>query len=227
MSALLGLLKRLVPMSVKTTIKCWRLLEIEYGHRRSYLSQSCVDKAGRPIPWYTYPAIEYIRQLDFSDKHVFEYGSGNSSRFWSALAKGVVSVEDDREWYEKVRTSSGNGVRLVFAADKTAYIDEILNYDPFDVIIVDGSHRLECAQQALKRLMPGGMIILDNSDWFVETARLLRESDLIQVDMAGFAPINAYTSTTSIFLRRDFRFRSRTANQPEHGIGGLKQYGQE
>jgi hypothetical protein len=224
---LISLLKRLVPMSVKTTIKCWKILELEYGHRRSYLSQSCVDREGKPIPWYTYPAIEYIRQLDFSDKVIFEYGSGNSSRFWSALAKRVVSVEDDKEWYEKIQTSSGDNSKLVLATDKTAYIDEILNYDPFDVIIVDGSHRYECAQQALKRLRPGGLIILDNSDWFVKTTRLLRESDLIQVDMAGFAPINAYTSTTSFFFHREFNFPSKGANQPEHGIGSLKQYGQE
>ena len=227
MSTLISLLKRLVPVSVKATIKCWKILELEYGHRRSSLSHSCVDKDGNPIAWYTYPAIEYIKQLDYSDKTIFEYGSGNSSRFWSALAKQVVSVEDDKEWYEKTRPSSGDNLKLVLAADKAAYINEILNHDLFNVIIVDGSHRYECAQQALKRLRPGGMIILDNSDWFVKTARLLRESDLIEVDMAGFAPITAFTSTTSFFFHRDFRFRSKATNQPRHSIGGLTQYGQE
>src|SRR5688572_10403591 len=51
--------------------------------------------SGQPIPWYTYPAIEFIRQLDFSQSTVFEYGSGNSTMFWAASAARVISVEED------------------------------------------------------------------------------------------------------------------------------------
>jgi hypothetical protein len=91
----------------------------------------------------------------------------------------------------------------------------------FDVIIIDGSHRYECALHARSKLAGDGLIILDNSDWKQKTAQLLRESDLIEVDMAGFGPINRYTWTTSIFFRRAVNLVPANDRQPVHGIGSV------
>ena len=41
-----------------------RILAFRYGHLRTIARNECVDAEGRPIPWYTYPALEFIRQLD-------------------------------------------------------------------------------------------------------------------------------------------------------------------
>jgi hypothetical protein len=219
--------KKLVPVEIKSFLKCMSILEFEYGHNTSRRKHASVDRNGDPIPWYTYPAIEYIKQLDFSTKTVFEYGSGNSSLFWASLAKSVLSIEDDRDWYNKILSLSKPNLEIRLVPNKTDYVNEILRCDTFDVIIIDGSHRFECAHNAIQRLKPGGMIILDNADWFVKTTHLLRDAGLIEVDMAGFGPINPYTSTTSFFLRNDFGFKPKNATQPVHGIGSLKQYSQE
>ena len=48
----------------------------ELGGYHSYLERKPQDNNKNPIPWYTYSAIEFLRQLDFSNSHVFEYGSG-------------------------------------------------------------------------------------------------------------------------------------------------------
>jgi hypothetical protein len=202
------------------TLDCMNILKSDYGHEL----QAIVDKEGCPLPWFTYPAIEYIMQLDFSDKLIFEYGCGNSTLFWGTIAKRVVSVDDNQEWFQKIarRVSDNTSIKLI--TERISYITEILNYDLFDVVIVDGSYRYECAQQAIKRLRPGGMIILDNSDWCIKTARLLREANLIEVDMSGFGPYNPYTWTTSFFLHREFNFQPKGINQPEHGIGSWKKY---
>ena len=45
--------------------------------------------------------------------------------------------------------------------------------------------------------------------------------DLVQVDFYGFCPMNAYTKCTSLFLRRDFAFRSKYEVQPVNGWGNL------
>ncbi len=227
MSIIINFLKKMVPVPVKMTIKNWKILEIEYGHFLSCRRHSCIDKNGDPIPWYTYPAIEYIKQLDFSDKVVFEYGCGNSTLYWSSVAQHVVSVEDDPAWYERMANVINQNTEIHLATTKVAYVSEILQHDLFDVIVVDGSHRYSCAQLAVTRLKPGGMIILDNSDRFVTGAHVLHQSDLIQVDMAGFAPINTYTSTTSFFFHREFNFPSKGPDQPQHSIGGIIQYGDE
>ena len=202
-----------------------RILEFETGHFRSSNSNACVDKNGNPLPWYTYPAIEYIGQLDFSNRTVFEYGSGNSSLFWNNIAARVISIEDNPQWYEKVlgMVKGKTNAEIKFIVDQPAYTTEILNHDDFDVIIVDGSYRLECARTAVRRLKSGGMIILDNADRFVKSAKFLRESGLIQVDMIGFGPLLHNTAATSFFLDRNFNFQPRHPNQPDHGIGSPKQ----
>ncbi len=37
-----------------------------------------IDNEIITIPWYTYPAIEYLLSIDLSEMDVFEYGCGNS-----------------------------------------------------------------------------------------------------------------------------------------------------
>lgn len=36
------------------------------GHFRSALRGNPVSKDGGPVPWYTYPAVDFVAQLDFS-----------------------------------------------------------------------------------------------------------------------------------------------------------------
>jgi hypothetical protein len=208
-------------------VKPWRLFRIlnfEYGHLRSVALERPVDRDGAPCPWYTYPALEYLKQLDFSDKTVFEYGCGHSTLFWAARAAQVVSVEHNAEWYDLVRAKLPGNCTLVHEPQSDDYAAAISRFDQqFDVIVVDGlvtgGTRLKCARAAVAYLREGGMIILDNSDWLPESARHLRGTGLIEVDMTGFAPINDYTCTTSFFLHRAFAFTSRQDRQPVPGTG--------
>lgn len=197
-------------------------LSVQFGQYKSMWRWSCVDRAGNPIPWYTYPATEYLKQLDLSDKTVFEYGSGNSTLFWAARARKVVSIENDRTWFDKIRTQAPSNVEYILRDEEAAYLDAIDAYPhSFDIIVIDGSYRFECAKKALCKLSKGGFIILDNSDWMEDTTELLRAADLIEVDMSGFGPINGYTWTTSFFLSRDVQLRPAQKRQPQHSIGSV------
>lgn len=71
------------------------------------------DKEGNPIPWISFPAYEYLEQLDLSDKTVFEFGSGNSTLYWAKRVKSVISIEDDKEWYEKIKTRIPSNTTLL------------------------------------------------------------------------------------------------------------------
>ncbi len=196
-----------------------RILTMEYGYLKTVARNESVDADGHPIPWYTYPAVEYLRQLDFRDRTVFEYGAGNSTLFWSAIAKRVVSVEHEREWFERMRAVVPANCQMLFAGNADDYINAVRRTDGFDVIIIDGQSRLACASAAVEALRPGGLIILDNADWFPRTSALLRARNLIEVDMAGFGPINDYTSTTSFYFHRQFAVAPRGDRQPVRGIG--------
>ena len=137
--------------------------------------------AGMPIPWFTYPAIDYIRQLDFSEKTIFEWGAGFSTLFWSSRAKSVISVETDPLWYSLLKPQLGPNCELILATREVEqYSSLIHNKNQFDVIIIDGTgeSREACSRAAIPNLRRGGLIILDNSDLWLASSRILRDSGL-------------------------------------------------
>lgn len=209
-------------IGIERLLKTIDIVEFEYGHFLSCDQQMCVDKNGNPIPWYTYPAIEYLNQLDFSDKEIYEYGSGNSSLFWAKRAKYVTSVENDQNWYFLIKKSQEKNQEIVLIENVEEYVTSILKKNQkYDLVIIDGEVRFACAQMAVQCLKKGGLIILDNSDWYPDTSKFLRESGLIQVDFTGMGPINYYTWTTSLFLNRDILIKARSELQPEPGIASF------
>jgi hypothetical protein len=200
----------IVPSYLKKTLQSWHVLAKGYGHLSTCRRWECRDAEGRPLPWYTYPAIDYLRSIDTSSMRVFEYGCGFSTLFWAAKAKSVVSVEDSGEWFEKVRSTMPTNVILKLVQEPERYINAINDADIgrgelFDIVIIDAKHRYETARAAVSHVASGGMLILDNADWYPETATMLSACGLIRIDMIGFGPINSYIWCTSLFLKPDFR----------------------
>lgn len=216
-----GLIERTV-RSARAARSLRSVLDEGYGHRLSVCKGESVDAGGNPIPWFTYPALEHLSQLDLSRKRVFEYGTGGSTSYWCRRAAEVRGVEHNPDWYARVRARLPPNGAIRLADDRSDYVEEINREGgKFDVIVVDGIERRRCCVAALSALRPGGMIILDNSDWHHICARVLREGGLLEVDMSGMGPINAYTWTTSFFFHRDFDFPSAGNRRPTHGIGAL------
>lgn len=199
-----------------------KILENDFGHYLSIEMQVPIDKEGNPLPWYTYPAIEYLNQLDLSNKLIFEWGSGNSSIYFAKRSKQVISIEDNEEWYKKNQNKKSFNQEIVFTSEDM-YISYISNFEKkFDIIIIDGKYRSECAKAAPNHLAEGGIIILDNSDWYKNTAKYLRAQNYIQVDFHGFGPVNQYNWTTSFFFDRRFNFTTKDNIQPFNPIGCLE-----
>jgi hypothetical protein len=191
---------------------------LAYAHGQIHGTAS--NAAGRPIPWYTYPATEYLSQFDVRSASVFEFGAGNSSLFWAARARRVCAVEIDRGWYRKIAAHGLANLELFLREDKAGYLACLAEQgEKFDLIVVDGRWRQSCAAVAPGRLRDGGMIVLDDSQRYPGTARSLRAAGLFQIDFSGFGPINAYAWTTSIFLRADCRLQHEFSHP--HPIGGV------
>jgi hypothetical protein len=87
--------------------------------------------------------------------------------------------------------------------------------------VVDGAERYRSAQSAIKALAEGGFIVLDNAEWYPNTADMLAQAGLIEVRLSGFSPINAFTSTSSIFLSRNFSIPTNALAR-EMPIGGTE-----
>ena len=72
------------------------------------------------------------------------------------------------------------------------------------MIVVDHSgDRVAAVNMALEHLAPSGMIILDNSDRseYHPALHLLGGAGFSGVDFRGLGPINAFSSSTSIFVK--------------------------
>lgn len=197
-------------------------LLFRYGWLRSWWVGKPVDASGAPLPWLSYPAIDFISQFDFSDATVFEWGSGYSTLWWAPRCKHIVSVESNPQWLPYIKKLLPDAVELIETAlDVETEVGAFLNREAakYDVIVIDnyGTFRWKCADAAVGKLAAGGMIILDNSEQCLRACEVLRGHGLVQIDFTGFAPSNAYAQTTSIFFREALKFRSRDDFRPHQG----------
>jgi hypothetical protein len=205
----------------KSIAKNYSILRNEYAQWNCFWNSKCLDKDGNYVPWFTYPAIEYIKQLDLSDKRVLEYGSGFSTMFWAKRARSVVSIEDNNGWYEQLKPQLPVNVDYLYVKDQAEYVGAVEKLESqFDIIVNDGIYRLSCAKASRPKLADGGFVILDNSDWCTQVCAYYRDSDLIEVDMAGFTPLNAYPMTTSFFFSRNVKLKPAHDRQPVLAVGG-------
>jgi len=198
---------------IVTAFRSLYQLEFIIGHFLTSTLYQSIDKEKKPIPWFTYPIINYLNSLNLKNKTIFEYGSGNSTIYWASRCKNLVTVEHDETWFavvkEKIEKYNNSKLLFVSPASAEKYSSSILRFDTkFDIIVVDGEFREKCTQRAIKKLKSGGMIILDNSDWFPKIKYFLEKQGFNRIDFKGFAPINPYLSTTSIFFKL-FNFKNK------------------
>jgi len=193
----------------------------KYGQLNTFREGKPVDSKGDPIPWITYPALEFLSQFDYSECEIFEFGAGNSTYFWARRAKEVISVESDSGWYEWLNKKKPANVRLFHKSDANEFASVVLEFDrPFTVIAIDSmKHRYNAALNAINKVAPGGVIIFDNSDWYPNSCQLLRDAGFSQVDFHGFGPVNGYTWTTSVFFKDSFKLKRLVTEI--HPIGGI------
>lgn len=191
------------------------------GYLRSRIEGRPISLDRKPMPWFTYPAIEFLSQIDKKGISVFEFGTGNSTLYWDKSGANVFGVEHDAVWFQSVVKDSSNSLSIDLFENKEDYTNSILKHDlNFDVVVIDGIWRNECALTAIQKLSSGGVIILDNSDWYVDVVEFLDSQKFVRVDFNGPGPINNYSWTTSFFFRGDCVFSNRlSAPMPIMGIG--------
>jgi len=176
-----------------------------YGYGRAIVDNAPVDATGSPLPWYTYPMIEYLESFDLSALRIFEYGCGNSTLWWMKRVTEVVSVEDDPQWYNRITQQLAPNAHVYLKQNPTEYINAIEDFGMFDLIVVDGASRYECCRAAIKHLNPGGGIIMDNADCLPKSTELLRSTGLFEIAMNGFTVMLSRASRTSLFISQPCR----------------------
>jgi hypothetical protein len=208
-----------MPTAVMMLASVVNVVGNDWGFLKSTETGHAVDSNGRPLPMYSYSAIEYLCGLDFSSKSVFEFGAGYSTLFWSARAKFVRAVEFDRSWMTKLAAPDNCRVDIVRQGGMALHFRHLA--ESFDIIVVDcGENRYDCCVAAREKLASGGFIILDNSDWYPNSSKFLRDSGLIEVDFFGLRPCHHYAGATSLYLDPAFRPEPAGGRLPLASVGG-------
>lgn len=192
----------------------------EYGHDISIRENLVVNSSMQPIPWFTYPAIEYLEQFDFSNFDVLEWGSGSSSIYFSSKVKSILSIEDDEKWFNQILSDSRFFGTIKLAKNKLDYISIATSTEEkYDLIIIDGKYRDACIDNLKYVVKPSSIVIFDNSDRNPELCEVIRNMGFLEVDMHGISPKVVFATTTSFFFGKECVLKPKDV-QPTLPLGG-------
>ena len=207
-------------------------LRIIYS-KRSYLATTgwlLSVKKGRPldtsnnsIPWLTYPFLEFIESRLTKDMHVFEYGSGNSTKWFAERVGRVSSIEHDEGWFDLVKSSMPGNVdlrlqtfpeemefyeRAFLPLDRPSdYAKRIDQYDQkFDLIVVDGIDRNNSMAIGEAYLSDRGVMIadnLENESHFKPSVDFMLDKGYKFLPFWGLSPCEAHKTCTGIFYKEN------------------------
>ncbi len=184
------------------------------GHWKSSIRGLSVDAKGDPIPWYTYPAIDFLHERDFRKKNVLEFGGGQSTLWWSARSNSVLVIEQDANWAKKLKSQVNQRVKIhhVPADYETRDVRPVkrlldgCGIAKFDIIIVDGYLRQELAAMAFEYVAENGAIILDDAEHY-GFLKYISCHNCQRVDFFGFAPgVSLQHCTSIVFFKECFLF---------------------
>lgn len=177
------------------------------GWWKSWSNKEPINLNGTPLPWVTYSFIDFIKNRLNIDMVIFEFGSGNSTLFYSNMVKEVRSVEHSLAWYEKIVKTLPDNVEInrVDLDIGGYYSRAAINSDiKYDIIIVDGRDRVNCIKNSIQAIKYNGVIILDDSERekYLDGIEELRKSGFKSLDFWGISPgFMAYNKCTSIYYK--------------------------
>lgn len=176
------------------------------GMLRSYAAGRPMDGDGNALPLMTTGMADLLVDRLTPTMHVFEYGSGSSTHFFSQRVATVTSVEHDSKWIDAVRADIAPNVELLQrdVDDNGEYCRAIREHDrTYDVVAVDGRDRINCLREALTRVGDTGVIIFDDSERtrYAPALDIAAEAGFRRLDFSGLRPTGVRESTTTLLYR--------------------------
>lgn len=180
----------------------------EIGWFVAFQNKASVDGHNQPIPWFSYSFIDFIQGRLNKGQRVFEFGSGNSTRYFAEKCAAITSVEHDRAWYELgAKNKPSNADILYYPLDHDGeYCRAAQKFtEKQDIIIVDGRDRVNCCKQSVEALNQQGVLILDDSERekYNEARLFLLNKGYKELSFSGISPGFFYRKATSVFYRSD------------------------
>ena len=167
------------------------------------------------IPWFSYAAIDFLKEYLHPQMIGFEYGSGGSTLFLSRRIKFLYSVEDNPQWFERVsqklneKKVTNVNIQLrpfdfknPVGFEESGYLKSMPK-QPLDIIVIDSSEewthvRPTCFQYAEEHIQPGGIIVVDDS-WRYPDLRTKHRAKDVQV-FQSVGPCRVGVTSTDVFF---------------------------
>ncbi len=138
-------------------------------------------RANPEAPWLTPQAIGILHTMLRPTDTGLEFGSGRSTVWFATRVHHLTSVEHDEAWHEAISTGLkerglSNVDYLLCPRDVPAerggdsdYVGVAARFpaDSLDFVLVDGAYREHCALAVIPKLRPGGLLVIDNVNWFL------------------------------------------------------------
>jgi predicted O-methyltransferase YrrM len=122
-------------------------------------------------PWLTADAVRFLDGWLRPTDRCLEWGAGRSTAWFAARTASVVSIEHDQSWATKVSDQlagvQGVSVHLIDGSEAGTYASAPDGAARFDVALVDGIHRDQCALAALDLVDAGGIVVVDNVERYL------------------------------------------------------------
>jgi predicted O-methyltransferase YrrM len=143
--------------------------------------QMLYERAHPADPWLAPAAIGLLRSLLRPADRGLEFGSGRSTVWFARHVSALTSVEHDERWHASVsamlEAKGLDNVDYILApgdqpmerGGESAYARTALAFpdDSLDFALVDGHYRDYSAKFTLPKIKPGGMLIIDNVNWYL------------------------------------------------------------
>lgn len=147
---------------------------------RNRVAEALYHRSHPDEPWLTRVANEILGQYLRATDVGLEFGSGRSTVWFARRVRHVTSVEHDAAWFGRVgdllsAVGCGNVDRLHVPEGREIesgvpaypFAGEALETESVDFVLVDGIYRDRCAARAIELLRPGGLLIVDNVNWYL------------------------------------------------------------
>jgi predicted O-methyltransferase YrrM len=125
-------------------------------------------------PWLTRDAVTLLDALLKPIDKGVEFGSGRSTVWFAKRLKSLTSIENDELWYRKVSSSLkeqalDGHVDYRLVTDLASYSLQGSGFadNSIDFCLVDGVMRDECAKTMLNKIRSGGLLVVDNVNWYL------------------------------------------------------------
>jgi hypothetical protein len=166
---------------------------------------SVPNKNGEAIPMLTISAIDFLESYDFSQHSLIEFGSGQSTIYFSKKFLNVVSFENNKDFFNKLKKKLKNNVTYNFISNSDLLKNNYkVNIDDKTIVLVDCSaNRNIVIHNIFKNNMPN-ILILDNSEFYPNSCKYIVSNGYMEIPFWGLRPTEVYNSCTSVFIKNNF-----------------------